>query len=75
MFERFTDRAQRSVFLAQEEARILKHHYVRPEHILLGLLKEHDGVAADVLLSFGLVLEDVRHEVEEKTGLGTYPGA
>ena len=45
VFERFTDRARRSVVLAQEEARALNHNYIGTEHILLGLVRERDGVA------------------------------
>jgi ATP-dependent Clp protease ATP-binding subunit ClpC len=45
MFERFTDRARRVVVLAQEEARMLHHHYVGTEHMLLGLVHEGEGVA------------------------------
>ena len=47
MFERFTDRARRVVVLAQEEARLLNHNYIGTEHILLGLIHEGEGVAAD----------------------------
>ncbi|MEX1135124.1 MAG: Clp protease N-terminal domain-containing protein, partial [Acidimicrobiia bacterium] len=46
MFERFTDRARRVVVLAQEEARHLNHNYIGTEHILLGLLNEGEGIAA-----------------------------
>ena len=49
VFERFTDRARRVVVLAQEEARLLNHNYIGTEHILLGLLREGEGVAARVL--------------------------
>ena len=51
MFERFTDRARRVVVLAQEEARMLHHNYIGTEHILLGLIRECDGVAAEALES------------------------
>ena len=47
MFERFTDRARRVVVLAQEEARMLNHNYIGTEHILLGLIHEGEGVAAN----------------------------
>jgi len=50
MFERFTDRARRVVVLAQEEARTLNHNYIGTEHVLLGLVREGEGVAAQVLL-------------------------
>src|SRR5690242_16078739 len=49
MFERFTERARQVVVLAQEEARTLKHNYIGTEHILLGLLREEEGLAARVL--------------------------
>ena len=49
MFERFTDRARRVVVLAQEEARMLNHNYIGTEHILLGLIREGDGVAAQII--------------------------
>ena len=70
MFERFTDRARRVVVLAQEEARILNHNYIGTEHILLGLLREGEGVAAKALESLGISLEAVRHQVEEIIGRG-----
>ena len=53
MFERFTDRARRVVVLAQEEARLLNHNYIGTEHILLGLIREGEGVAAQVLVKLG----------------------
>jgi ATP-dependent Clp protease ATP-binding subunit ClpC len=70
MFERFTDRARRVVVLAQEEARILNHNYIGTEHILLGLVHEGEGVAANALESLGISLETVRGEVEETIGHG-----
>ena len=48
MFERFTERARQVVVLAQDEARALKHNYIGTEHILLGLLREEEGLAARV---------------------------
>jgi ATP-dependent Clp protease ATP-binding subunit ClpC len=63
MFERFTDRARRVVVLAQEEARMLNHNYIGSEHILLGLLREGDGVAAQVLVKLGADLNRVRQQV------------
>jgi Clp amino terminal domain, pathogenicity island component len=75
MFERFTDRARRVVVLAQEEARLLNHNYIGTEHILLGVLSEPDGVAAETLRSMGVSLDAVRHDVEEIIGRGsTVPG-
>ncbi len=70
MFERFTDRARRVVVLAQEEARLLNHNYVGTEHILLGLIHEGEGVAAQALTSLGISLEAVRQQVEEIIGQG-----
>jgi ATP-dependent Clp protease ATP-binding subunit ClpC len=70
MFERFTDRARRVVVQAQEEARILGHHYVGTEHVLLGLIDEGSGVAAKVLESLGISQETVRQRVEEASGRG-----
>ena len=70
MFERFTDRARRVVVLAQEEARMLNHNHIGTEHILLGLIHEGQGVAAEALESLGVSLEAVRREVQEITGRG-----
>jgi Clp amino terminal domain, pathogenicity island component len=75
MFERFTDRARRVIVLAQEEARLLDHDYIGTEHILLGLLREREGVAAKALQSLDISLEAVRAEVEQVIGRGqTTPG-
>ena len=63
MFERFTDRARRVVVLAQEEARLLNHNYIGTEHILLGLIREGEGVAAQVLVRLGANLNRVRQQV------------
>src|ERR687896_363804 len=63
MFERFTDRARRVVVLAQEEARMLNHNYIGTEHILLGLIHEGEGVAAQVLVKLGAELTRVRQQV------------
>ncbi|MDQ3484429.1 MAG: ATP-dependent Clp protease ATP-binding subunit [Actinomycetota bacterium] len=63
MFERFTDRARRVVVLAQEEARMLSHNYIGTEHILLGLIREGEGVAAQVLVKLGADLNRVRQQV------------
>ena len=63
MFERFTDRARRVVVEAQDEARTLNHGYIGTEHILLGLIREGDGVAAQVLVKLGADLNRVRQQV------------
>ena len=73
MFERFTDRARRVIVLAQEEARELNHNYMGTEHILLGLIKEGEGVAAKALESMGINLDDVRREVIDIIGHGSQP--
>ncbi len=70
MFERFTDRAGRVVVLAQEEARLLDHDHIGTGHILLGLIHEGEGVAADSLRSLGIRLDPVRDQVVEKIALG-----
>ncbi len=70
VFERFNDGARRAVVLAQEEARRLDHNYIGTEHILLGLIAEHRGVAATVLESLEISCESVRGQVEELIGRG-----
>jgi Clp amino terminal domain, pathogenicity island component len=70
LFERFTERSRQVVALAQEEARTLKHGHLGTEHILLGLLREHDGVAAAVLESSDVTLERTRGEVVRIVGVG-----
>lgn len=65
MFGRFTDRAQKVLLLAQEEARRLKHPAVGTEHLLLGLLREGEGIAAKALQVLGVDLQKVREEVEK----------
>ncbi|MCI5825537.1 MAG: ATP-dependent Clp protease ATP-binding subunit [Arcanobacterium sp.] len=70
MFERFTDRARRVIVLAQEEARGLKHNYLGTEHILLGLIKEGEGVAAKALEALGITFDGVREQVVEIIGEG-----
>ena len=73
MFERFTDRARRVVVLAQEEARLLGHNYIGTEHLLLGLLRESDGVAGRTLDALGISLDAVRTRVEEIIGRSSQP--
>jgi prophage maintenance system killer protein len=70
LFQRFTDRARRAVHLAQEEARLLRHNYVGTEHLLLGLLYEGEGIAAQALGSLGISLQAVRAQVEQIIGHG-----
>ncbi|CAN5697108.1 ATP-dependent Clp protease ATP-binding subunit [soil metagenome] len=66
-----TPRAKKVIEFAIEEARNLNHNYVGTEHLLLGLLREHDGVAAQVLMNLGLKLDQVREEVLNLLGAGT----
>ena len=70
MFERFTERARQVVVLAQEEARYLKHNYIGTEHLLLGLLREEEGIAAQVLTTLDVSLDEVRMQVAQIVGLG-----
>ncbi len=68
-----TPRAKKVIEYSMEEARNLNHNYVGTEHILLGLLREQEGVAAQVLMNLGLKLEDVREEVLNLLGHGMEP--
>ncbi|MBI5124558.1 MAG: ATP-dependent Clp protease ATP-binding subunit [Candidatus Omnitrophica bacterium] len=65
MFNRFTERARKVILLAKEEAKRFNHDYIGTEHILLGLVREGEGVAAAVLASFGLTSDKIRIEVEK----------
>jgi ATP-dependent Clp protease ATP-binding subunit ClpC len=65
MFERFTDRARKTMALANQEAQRLNHEYIDTEHILLGLVKEGAGVGANVLKRLGVDLDKTRREVEK----------
>ena len=65
MFERFTDRARRVIVLAQDVARELDHNYIGTEHILLGLIREGEGVAAHVLVDLGAGPDQTREKVLE----------
>jgi ATP-dependent Clp protease ATP-binding subunit ClpC len=72
MFERFTEKARRVVVYAQEEARMLNQNYIGTEHLLLGLIREQDGIAAKALESLNISLEDVHAQVEDLIGKGTF---
>ncbi|MFT7463658.1 MAG: ATP-dependent Clp protease ATP-binding subunit ClpC, partial [Pseudohongiellaceae bacterium] len=65
MFDRFTDRARKVMNLAKAEAQRLNHEYIGTEHILLGLVQEGSGVAANVLRGMGIDLKHIRTEVEK----------
>jgi ATP-dependent Clp protease ATP-binding subunit ClpC len=73
VFQRFTDRARRVVVLAQDEARRLDHDYIGTEHLLLGLIREEDGVAAKALGAVRISLPEVRQYVEASIGRGERP--
>ncbi|MCT4566518.1 MAG: ATP-dependent Clp protease ATP-binding subunit [Maledivibacter sp.] len=70
MFDKFTERAQRAIGLAQEEAKRLKHNYIGTEHILLGLLSEGGGVAAKALTNLGIQIDKLRQNIEAMVGVG-----
>ncbi len=70
MFERFTEKARRVVVFAQEEARMLNQNYIGTEHLLLGLIREEDGIAYKALTNLGINLVDVRLQVEDLIGKG-----
>src|SRR5207248_151236 len=62
-FDKFTERARKVLQLAQEEAQRFNHNYIGTEHLLLGLVREGEGVAAKVLASLGVALDKVRNQV------------
>ena len=70
MFNRFTERAKKVIFLAREEARRLDHDYLGTEHILLGLIREGEGIGAAALQNLAIDLAQVRVEVEKAVGRG-----
>ncbi len=70
MFARFTQRAQKVMALSQEEAKRLQHNYIGTEHLLLGLISEGEGIAAQTFKNLGVDLEEVREEVENLVETG-----
>lgn len=74
MFGRFTERAQKVLALAQEEALRLNHNNIGTEHILLGLVREGEGIAAKALIALGLGPEKIQKEVENLIGRGQDSG-
>src|SRR5688572_15307832 len=70
MFERFTERNRQVVVLAQDAARKLKHNYIGTEHLLLGLLREEEGLGARVLSSLDITAEEVEQHVMRIVGQG-----
>ncbi|OQA21656.1 MAG: ATP-dependent Clp protease ATP-binding subunit ClpC1 [Actinobacteria bacterium ADurb.Bin346] len=71
MFERFTERARKVVVRAQDEARFLKQNYIGTEHLLLGIIGEKEGIAAKVLISLNISLDDVKNAVRESVTEGS----
>jgi len=69
-FDKFTERARKVMQLAQEEAQRLHHNYIGTEHLLLGLLREGEGVAGKVLTRLGVDLERTRQAIEDVVGRG-----
>jgi ATP-dependent Clp protease ATP-binding subunit ClpC len=69
-FDKFTERARKVLSLAQEEAQRFQHNYIGTEHLLLGLVREEEGVAAQVLRKLGVELNMVRSAVEHIIGRG-----
>ena len=69
-FDKFTERSRKVLSLAQEEAQRLKHNYIGTEHLLLGLVREGEGVAAKVLSNLGVDLKEARNTVEAIIGRG-----
>ena len=71
-FNKFTERARKVLTLAQEEAQRFRHNYIGTEHLLLGLVREGEGVAAKVLTNLGVQLSDVRAAIEYIIGRGDH---
>ena len=65
MFEKFTDRARKALVFAQEDARMLSQSYVGTEHLLLGLIREQEGIAARALKQLGVSYEEFLEQVED----------
>lgn len=72
MFKRYTEKAKKAIMIAQEEAVNLNHDYIGTEHILIGLIKEEEGVASRVLKQLGVHVDKVVEEVERLVGKGEY---
>src|SRR5436189_6386024 len=71
-FDKFTERARKVLTLAQEEAQRFQHNYIGTEHLLLGLVREGEGVAAKVLTNHGIQLSDVSAAIEYLIGRGDH---
>ena len=75
MFKRYTEKAKRAIMIAQEEAINFNHDYIGTEHILIGLVKEEEGIASQVLSGLGVNIDKVIEEVERLVGRGEYQQA
>ncbi|MFH1767922.1 MAG: ATP-dependent Clp protease ATP-binding subunit [Candidatus Omnitrophota bacterium] len=75
MFNRFTERARKVLVLAKEEARRFNHDYIGTEHVLLGLIREGEGVACAVLQNLGMSIDNLRKEMEKLISSGTVSSA
>lgn len=75
MFERFTERARQIVVLAQEEARALKHDHIGTEHLLLGVIREEEGLAARMLETRDITVERVRAHIARTVEGGEPPNS
>ena len=73
IMDRFTKRARQALAMAHEEARRLNHGYIGTEHLLLGLLREEEGIASRVLIDLGLSISQVRRAVERVVGRNERP--
>jgi len=70
MFERFTERARRTIVFAQEEAKIMRQNYVGTEHLLLGIIREREGIAVEALEGAGINVKDIKLQIEKETEMG-----
>ena len=72
IFDRFTERAKKAIYLANEEAVGLNHNYIGTEHLLLGIIKEGDGIAAKLLQDKGVTIDWTRERIKELIGVGDF---
>ncbi len=75
MFKRYTEKAKRAIMIAQEEAINFNHDYIGTEHILIGLVKEEEGIASQILKELGVSVDKIVEEVERLVGRGEYQRA
>ncbi|HOF03588.1 MAG TPA: Clp protease N-terminal domain-containing protein, partial [Atribacterota bacterium] len=72
MFKRYTEKVRKVIMMAQEEAVNLNHNYIGTEHILVGLVKESEGIAGKVLRNLGIEADRVLEDIEKIVGRGKY---